>query len=377
MEASIVSHIPLASAVVWSAIGVSQARGGSFRVSTGAAFIATAVLMATYALWDWLGLVFGLSVFMTIPLPPSRFFLVLASLTFLYFAKWLVHGKRWVDGLVALPAAFMALPYTVPWIPYLSDIWLASDSMPMLAEAALTHYLLYTLTLILAGIQLLRQGALLALDAMGRESWAIVAIMGAASLMLAFSILTNPYFPVLQESVTPLYSSTLVAPGAMLLAALRRGRGIGVLQLFNLREVFKGETLAVYLIYKTGDLLGAALAEGQRMDDDVFVGTFEAFQRFFTHALPFLQGHALKTATFGDIAVIIERGGHCYLTVVTTSKRLGLIRDLMRQRLRRFEDENSDVLQEWSGVVDVLRNTDKVLHGFVPEELSEEMAAQG
>jgi hypothetical protein len=372
MEVSIVSHIPLASAVIWSAIGVSQLRGGSFRVSTGAAFTATAFLMATYALWDWLTLAFGLPQSIPVELPPSRFYLVLASLTFLYFAKWLVHGRRWLDGLVASPAAFMALPYAAPWIPWFSEFWTSQVLLQMLAEAALTHYLLYALVLILGGIQFLRQGALLALDAIGRESWSIIAIMGAASLMLAFALLTNPYFPVLHESVTPLYSSTLVAPGAMLMASLRQGRAIGVLQLFNLREAFRGETLAVYLIYKTGDLLGAALAEGETMDDDVFAGTFDAFQRFFNHALPFLRGHTLKTATFGDIAVIIERGVHCYLTVVTTSKRLGLIRELMRQRLKRFEEENRAVLGDWSGVVDILRGTDMVLQGFVAEEMTEE-----
>ncbi len=338
-------------------------------MSTGLAFIATAFLMAIYALWDWLSLVFGLPQSVTVPLPPSHFFLVLASLTFLYFAKWLVHGKRWIDGLLVLPAAFMALPYTVPWIPTVSEMWFDSELLPMAAQAALTHYLVYTLALILAGIQLLRQGALLALESMGRESWAMIAVMGAAFLMLAFAILTNPYLPMLQENVTPLYSSTLIAPGAVLLAALRRGRGIGVLKLFNLREAFQGETLAVYLIYKTGDLLGAALAEGESMDEDVFVGTFDAFQKFFTHALPFFRGHTLKTATFGEIAVIIERGGHCYLTVVTTSKRLGLIKELMRQRLRQFEEDNWDTLKEWSGVVDILRGTDKVLQGFVPEEV--------
>jgi hypothetical protein len=376
MEVSVVSHIPLASAVVWFAIGVSQLRGGSFRVSTGAAFTATAFLMATYALWDWLSLAFGLPSAFTVDLPPSHFYLVLASLTFLYFTKWLVHGRMWADGLAAVPAALMAMPYISPWVPYLAEFWAGQTALQTIAEAALTHYLVYTLILILGGIQFLRQGALLALDAMGRESWSIVAIMGAASLMLAFALLTNPYFPVLQPSVTPLYSSTLVAPGVMLMASLRRGRAIGVLQLFNLREAFKGETLAVYLIYKTGDLLGAALAEGERMDDDVFAGTFDAFQRFFNHALPFLQGHSLKTATFGDIAVIIERGNHCYLTVVTTSKRLGLIRELMRQRLRRFEEENRIVLEDWSGVVDILRGTDKVLEGFVAEEVMEEASLQ-
>ncbi len=375
MEASLVSHAPLASAVVWSTIGLLQARSASLRVSTGIAFTATAFLMAAFALWDWLSLAFSIFQGISILVPPSYFFLVWASLTFFYFGKWLVHGKSWVDIIFAAPAAFITLHFVVSNVPDAASVWGSSPYLPVWAEWALTHYLLYTLTLIVAGISLLRQSALLTLDAMGRESFAIIGIIGAASLVLAFAVLTNPYLPFLQESVTPLYSSTLVVPGVVLLLALRRGRGIGVLQLFNLRESLRGETLAVYLTHKTGDLLGAALSEDTAVDDDIFVGTLDAFQNFFTHALPFFRGHTLRTASFGEISVIIQRGEYCYLTVVTTSRRLGLIRDVMIQRLRRFEDENTAQLREWSGVMDVLHGTGEVLEGFIAEENVEEVAA--
>ncbi len=376
MDVSLVSHAPLASAVVWSAIGMLQARGGSLRVSTGIAFTATAFLMAAFALWDWLSLAFGAFGNVTAAVPPAHFFLVWASLTFFYFAKWLVHGKTWVDAVFAIPAVFVAVHFVVLNVPGGAAAWETTRFLPLWAEGALTHYLLYTLALIVAGIYLLHQGALLTLDAMGRESFAIVGIMGAASLAIAFALLTNPYYPLLHESVTPLYSATLVVPGIALLLALRRGRGVGVLQLFNLREALKGETLAVYLTYKTGDLLGAALSEDTSVDDDIFVGTLDAFQNFFTHALPFFQGQTLKTASFGEISVIIQRGHHCYLTVVTTSKRVGLIRELMMRRLRRFEDDNRAQLEDWSGVVDVLHGTGDVLGGFIAEEKVEEVASR-
>ncbi|MFQ6012456.1 MAG: hypothetical protein ACE5LS_02275 [Thermoplasmata archaeon] len=362
----VVSYLPLASAAVWMAIGAFQVRGKSYRVSTGTAFIATAFLMGLYALQDWLTLALQLPATGPGSFPPSHFYLVLASLTFLYFAKWLVHGRRWVDAFVALPAVFMAQPYIIPLLPAVGAFWQAASPLPLLAEGALTHYLVYTLSMIVAGLLILREGASLALDAMGGESWAILSIMGAAALLLAFALLTNPYLPAFQAS--PLFSATLVVPGAFLLLVLGRDRNSGVIQLFNLREAFHGETLGVYLIYKTGDLLGTALGEDERMDDDVFAGTLDAFQSFFTHALPLLEGHALKIATFGDIAVVIERGDHCYLTVVTTSRRLGLIRELMRQRLREFEESNAPLLEDWSGVVDALRGREIVLRGFLPEE---------
>ncbi len=361
----VLSFLPLASAAVWMAIGALQIHVRSYRVSTGVAFIATAFLMGSYALQDWLTL--------ALPLPqtgpgaflPAHFWLVLASLTFFFFAKWLVRGRRWIDALVALPAVWMALPYVIPHLPNVGALYAASP-IPFLAEAALTHSLVYTLTMIVAGLLVLRQGASLAFDSMGGESWAILAIMAAAALMLAFALLTNPYFPVLQAA--PLFSATLVVPGVLLLLVFRRDRNSGVVQLFNLRQTFQGETLGVYLIYETGDLLGAALGGDERMDDDVFAGTLDAFQSFFRHALPLLKGRLLKTATFGDIGVLIEQGDHCYLTVLTTSRRLGLIRELMRHRLREFEESNASILDDWSGVVDILQGTDLVLQGFVPEE---------
>ncbi len=374
MVALPLAHIPLTTAVVWTVIGFLQARGGALKVSTGIAFTGTAFLVAAFALWDWLILAFGVLDEVTAVLPPSHFFLLWASLTFFYFAKWLVHGRVWFDVPFAVPAVFITLHFVVSNIPGIATAWESSGLLPLWAEGALTHYLLYTLTLIVAGIYLLQQGALLTVDAMSSESFSIVGIMGAASLVLAFAVLTNPYFPLLQESVTPLYSSTLVIPGVVLLLALRRGRGVGVLQLFNLREAIKGETLAVYLTYKTGDLLAAALSEDTETDDDIFVGTFDAFQNFFTHALPFFQGQTLKTASFGDISVIIQRGDYCYLTVVTTSKRHGLIRELLKNRLRTFEAENRSQLADWSGVVDVLHGTDDVLGGFIAEETVEEVA---
>ena len=372
----VLSFLPLASAAVWMAIGALQVHVRSYRVSTGAAFIATAFLLGIFALQDWLTLV------LLLPLPgpgdflPAHFWLVLASLAFFYFGKWLVHGRQWIDALVAIPAVWMALPYVIPLLPSVGPLFVASP-IPVLAVAALDHSLVYTLAMIVGGLLILRQGASLALDSMGGESWAILAIMVAAALMLAFALLTNPYFRVLQADATPLFSATLVVPGVLLLLVLRRDRNSGVVQLFNLRQTFQGETLGVYLIYETGDLLGAALGGDDRIDDDVFAGTLEAFQSFFTHALPLLKGHSLKTAAFGDISVVIERGDHCYLTVITTSRRLGLIRELARQRLREFEASNVGLLEDWSGVVDALQNTEIVLQGFVPEETSAPQDSKG
>ncbi|MFQ5919957.1 MAG: hypothetical protein ACE5I4_07960 [Thermoplasmata archaeon] len=364
----VLSFLPLASAAVWITIGALQVHVRSYRVWTGAAFIATAFLMGLYALQDGLALVVSLPPTGPGALLPAHFWLVLASLTFFYFAKWLVYGRRWLDALIALPALFMALPYFVPLLPSVGPAFGASP-VPFLAGEVLTRYLYYTMAMIVAGLLILRQGASLAFDATSDESWAILAIMVAAALLLAFALLTNPDFgPVLQSA--PLFSATLVAPGVLLLLVLRRDQNRGVVQLFNLRQTFQGETLGVYLIYETGDLLGAALGGDDRIDDDVFAGTLDAFQSFFTHALPLLKGRSLKTATFGDIAVVIERGDHCYLTVITTSRRLGLIRDLAKQRLREFEASNVALLEDWSGVVDALRDTEIVLQGFVPEEAS-------
>lgn len=363
-------QVSLASAAVWFGIGAAQIGGRSFRVSTGAAFIATSLLVGLYAFWDWLGWLFGTTEGVSLP-PLSRIYLVAAALAFLYFAKWLVHGRRWYDALAALPLGFMALPFVVPALPYLGPLWGSSLVVQEAARWSLSPWpalfylpLLYVLSLILAGMQFLRQGALLALEPLGRESWSTLGILGAAALMLALAILTN--FPLLLQS--PPYSATLVVPGAVLLLALRGEEANGVLQLFNLKQAFRGETLAVYLIYKSGDLLGAAISESERADDDIFVGTLDAFQSFFTHALPFFQGQQLRTATFGEIAVLIERGRDCYLMVMTTSKRLGLIREIMRRRLRRFEEENATALEDWTGMLDALEGTDIVLEGFVPEE---------
>jgi hypothetical protein len=363
----VLSFLPLASAAVWMAIGALQVHVKSYRVSTGAAFIATAFLLGTFALQDWLTLVFPLPPTGPGAFLPADFWLVLASLAFFYFAKWLVYGRQWIDALVAIPAVWMALPYVIPLLPSVGPLFVASP-IPFLAVAALDHSLVYTLAMIVGGLLILRQGASLALDSMAGESWAILAIMVAAALMLAFALLTNPYFPVLETA--PLFSATLVVPGVLLLLVLRRDRNSSVVQLFNLRQTFQGETLGVYLIYETGDLLGAALGGDDRIDDDVFAGTLDAFQSFFTHALPLLKGHSLKTAAFGDIAVVIERGDHCYLTVITTSRRLGLIRELARQRLREFEASNVALLEDWSGVVDALQGTEIVLQEFVPEEKS-------
>lgn len=371
METSLVTQIPLATVLVWTVIGISTTRGGSLKVSTGVAFTATAFLMALYALWDWLSLAFGMGATPGPLLPPSHLFLVMASLTFFYFGKWLVLGRRWLDLLFAIPVLLMGLHFLMLAFPATAAPWTATEVFPEFATAALTHYLIYTLALIVTGIYFLHHGALLTRDVMSREAWAIIGIMSAATLALAFAILTNPYFPFLQENVTPLYSATLVVPGIFLLLALRKGRGVGVLQLFNVRQASQGETLAVYLIHETGDLLGAALAEDQGVDEDLFVATLDAFQRFFTTALPFFQGHTLKTASFGEISVIIEQGEYCYLTVVTTSKRLGLWRELMRQHLRAFEGRNRRQLRDWSGVLDVLHGTEEVVGGFIPEDVEE------
>ncbi|MEE9593215.1 MAG: hypothetical protein V3W28_06520, partial [Thermoplasmata archaeon] len=74
------SHLPLASAAVWIAIGAFHVRGRAYRVSTGAAFIATAFLLGLYAFQEWLRLGLQLSLTDPGPFPLSEFSLVLAAL---------------------------------------------------------------------------------------------------------------------------------------------------------------------------------------------------------------------------------------------------------------------------------------------------------
>lgn len=385
MEISLETLLPPASAFVWFAIGLSQTRGDTVRASTGVAFVATALLISMYALWDWLGIAFT-----TVPdlglYLPSTLVLLLASLMFLYFAKWLARGRRWSDGVLAVPVALLALPFLLEMVPFLPPTWMDLPFLSVLhAEVYSEMFPVYSMGLIilfiLSGINFLRQGAQVAVDVMGRESWAIVAIMVAASMVLAFAILAlvqpRVVLPLtLDLTRSDIFSSSLVAPGLLLLASLRRGRAIGVLKLFNLKDSYQGEILAVYLTHKSGSLIGAVQMRGEAMDDDVFVGTLDAFQSFFNHALPFLKGHTLRIATFGEIAVIMERGRHCYLTVVTTSKRLGLIREFMRQRLRWFEAQNGHHLDDWDGLLDALSGREDILRGFLPEGKDTTQAGQ-
>jgi hypothetical protein len=130
------------------------------------------------------------------------------------------------------------------------------------------------------------------------------------------------------------------------------------------------EILSAFLIYEDGTLMGSRGKEGnhQEVDDDIFGATLDAIQSFMKTSFPFLVGKWLRTIEHGDIKIIIERGQHCYLALIIRGPESDILRRQMIEALRRFEEENREVLADWSGVVDEFRGLPQMLDSLFAEK---------
>lgn len=119
---------------------------------------------------------------------------------------------------------------------------------------------------------------------------------------------------------------------------------------------------AAFLHSKHGLLVASKVREGEKtVDEDLLVATLNIIQNFMRISFPMLKGKKLRSISQGDLTLVTETGKHLFLTVVIRGEDTRGLRLRMHATLKDFEDQNKDIFERWSGMVESPRGAEETL----------------
>lgn len=340
----------LASAAVWAFVALLPYYRDTLRGPGARAYTVFSLGFAAYSFADFL--------YLMAPTPDLALWFLRARwlaitpvpLFCLFFARWLYVRRVRRDLLLAVPTAVLAV---------LATVFQSVSVTPTEWGYSPVRYL--PLYVVWVGHLYLYWGA--ALYYMGREvrkmkgleefadlRARLLAVIVSLAGVIVGALLGNSYFTLQQAHAPPLLSALLVIPGVVLLTvALPVSRE--TISAFVKRTVIQGKQVRhAFLVYAGGTLIASRSQAGDtESDEDIFAAIFEALQQYAHFGLaPFDDGW-LGAVEYGDRKILVERGLHSYLVLVTTGREDDLLRNEARELLARFERGNAHRLRDWSG----------------------------
>ncbi len=126
------------------------------------------------------------------------------------------------------------------------------------------------------------------------------------------------------------------------------------------------DVIAVLLTYMDGTLIGSRTRAGEAVgDQDLLAGTLSLIQNFMRTSFPLLRGESLRTIVQGRYRLLIDSGEWTYLIVVVHGAEAPDLRAAMHAERDRFEQENRERLEHWSGRAREVVGLDRLLASFL------------
>ncbi len=145
-----------------------------------------------------------------------------------------------------------------------------------------------------------------------------------------------------------------------------------------LRDVLPFEISEIFLIHRESGLLLHHVSsettddEHAQDDSDIISGMLTAISEFVRDAFGTeeleREGADLDEIQYGDASVLLEKGRHAYIAVVTDGVEPAGFRAQLRQCVQAFDLANKDLLQAYDGNSATLRQIDRSLaplHAYV------------
>lgn len=271
-----------------------------------------------------------------------------AALLLLLFSRWLVYRRRRADLLLALPTVLMlALVWTSITVSTVPTSWGFS---PVRNMTLYIPWILYLYGYALTGVLYLSRGATDLKKGFKMEYVKAFSFIVSIAGVLVAGLLGNIIFTLLEVRQIPLFSSLLVIPGVAMLIFLMPVTREGVSDYVRKAIKSRGQVLHAFLVYHGGSLIASRSLEGHpAVDEDIFSAVLEAIQRFIKVSFPALGSGWLDAIDHGELKILLERGEHCFLVLVTTGREDDLLRGEMKDVLARFEERNAARLENWNG----------------------------
>lgn len=351
---------PLAAGILWTLVALLPGVRRTFRTPGMRAFALFALFLALYAVFDALAGADprGREVWFR----PRGVALTLTAPFLLLSCRWLSLRRRRTDLLLALPAlAFVGLwaASGVALPPPAADGYLPGPLPVSLPWA------LYLVGYSTAGLYFLSRGALVLRRGFGTQYLQVGAILASVTLAVLAGLLGNVLLSLVGAGSTPLFGLALLAGGAAFLAAALPMTPEWISALIRRLVTARREVLQAFLVYHGGTLIAARRGPGHEgLDEDLFSASLEAFQQFMHTSFPFLRMGWLDTIEHGGLKILLERGDHCFLALVTTGREDDVLRGEMGSVVRRFEARNAALLPRWNGRSQELEGVDEALGVF-------------
>ena len=188
-----------------------------------------------------------------------------------------------------------------------------------------------------------------------------ITLLGLLVAVIAGSA-TNTYLAVTGNPAPPLFSTALVLPGVLIFFAVTPSALERLNTALLRRTASQYDIKGAFLTFSDGTLIGSRLVPEERMiDPDSFSATLDVIQNFMRTSFPTLRGKWLKSIRHGDYTLVMERGGHTFLTLVLGGEENDQLRRKMIESLNGFEAANEEVLVKWRGVAKDARGVDELL----------------
>lgn len=321
-------YLHLASASLWAVIALFP---WTRRVLPSPGMAAAQLFALTLALG---GLVRLLAATTPLALPWSRTVLALGALSVLFFllaGRWLSLQRRRADLLLALPTALVVLvePVLGPAEPFLVRI----------------GHLLYLYGYSAAGLAFFQRGTLVLRDRFPWEHLRIQAILAGLATGLVGTFLVGPALGSPAETAGPLASLLPLLGGVLAVASVLPLSREWFASLLRRMAEARGDVLQVFLVHKSGTILVSQAREGNPpLDGAILLDVLGVFHEFMERAFP-LAGGWVDAIEHGNVKILVERGQHCLLALVTAGRENDVLRGQMRDVLRGFEARNAQALR--------------------------------
>ena len=347
-------QVPLASLVVWIGLG-AWTWGKGLRTAPERAFATASLLVGIWALADW---IFYQAPTADIALLAARVrmsILVLVSLAYFYFGRWLVRTRSIVDVLALLPVAgslVVAWTLAAPGVQW-SGIWsvIRDPLWTVVYQAQIGAY---------------------AATAIGHLAWSLrrstfasestrnklTAVLGVLLLGLAFWAVTNVYSAATGGVSNPTLSPAALVLGLLLLLAVVRVDTHRFRTALRRLLVTPARPTIAILYHNSGQALAEVRLAGARdIDEAALSDVAQAVDHVLTTGLRSEAG-SLRQMRHGDHHILFERGDFVTLVVVSLGPPAEGLRSEMRNGIRDLESTYREGLATWESAA---RISDKAL----------------
>ncbi len=351
LNALLLLALPLVSAGLWLAIGVWP----FFRYRFGSPFqrslVAAALLLGLYALIDWFFLQLkdsGLAVLLSEV--RASVFTVAVLLLFLA-AKWLRYGHARYDLILIAPGLASLV---VVWGGMTQDAELLD--FPRLVRNTTLYagwagiqmaYIVGSVAMTLA-IYLARK------EMPSRLRRRMVASAASLLAILAAWSATNVVNNLAQSPGIPWFSSLLIIPAAIVIAAFLPLSPEEIGEVYRAVSDVNRRVLALYVFYKSGEPL-AAVASDRRfpIEAEQLQGILDLVGNFVETSMRQFRGYSVTAMRFDRLGIVAVRGQYIIVAAVYEGPAYDAIRSELLRGVQTFEARRWQGLRTWEGATSI------------------------